>query len=65
MALSSACKEAILMRRLINEIGCEDEKTPIILYGDFGTVNMFPYVLKLFFWLHSGDLPQPHTLKTI
>jgi len=22
------------MRRLINEIGCGDEKTPIILYGD-------------------------------
>jgi len=34
MALSSACKEAILMRRLINEIGCADEQTPIILYGD-------------------------------
>jgi len=28
MAISSACKEAILMRRLINEIGCGDEKTP-------------------------------------
>jgi len=34
MALSSACKEAILMRRPINEIGCADEQTPIILYGD-------------------------------
>ncbi|XP_043862632.1 secreted RxLR effector protein 161-like [Drosophila santomea] len=34
MALSAAFKEAIVMRRLILEIGCGDDNTPIVVYGD-------------------------------
>ncbi|KAH8356655.1 hypothetical protein KR084_002352 [Drosophila pseudotakahashii] len=34
MALSSAVKEALHLRRLIIEIGCGREDTPTIIYGD-------------------------------
>ncbi|XP_046869130.1 uncharacterized protein LOC124461684, partial [Drosophila willistoni] len=34
MALSTACKEAIVLRRLIIEIGCGEEDTSTVLYGD-------------------------------
>jgi len=34
MALSTACKEAIAMRRLMIELGCGDVETPTVAYGD-------------------------------
>lgn len=34
MALTTACKEAIALRRLIVEIGCGDLKTPTVMHGD-------------------------------
>nr|XP_041630563.1 secreted RxLR effector protein 161-like [Drosophila kikkawai] len=34
MALSTACKEAVAMRRLIIELGCGDAETPTIVFGD-------------------------------